>query len=70
MSTQLKTQQLQQDQQQLQQQKKTKAYALTINELRSYPGLENLSDMEAKEVIKSLEAFAQLTFSHYTNTYG
>ena len=61
----------QQEKHQKQEQKRnTKASALTPDALRSYPGLENLSKARADEIIKSLEAFAQLTFNQFTKTYG
>ena len=49
---------------------KRKAKALTVDQLRSFPGLETLTDAMAREIIAGLEAFAQLTFHQYTSRYG
>ncbi|MEX1240965.1 MAG: hypothetical protein WEB30_14665 [Cyclobacteriaceae bacterium] len=36
---------------------------MTIDRLREFPGLENLSDQEAKQVIDSLERLSLILFS-------
>jgi hypothetical protein len=38
---------------------------LTIEKLKSYPGLENLDDKEAEEVISSIEKFSLLMFQMF-----
>jgi hypothetical protein len=37
---------------------------ITIERLRKFPGLENLSDEEAKQVIDSLERLSLILFSY------
>jgi hypothetical protein len=37
---------------------------ITIERLREFPGLENLSDQEAKQVIDSLERISLILFSY------
>jgi hypothetical protein len=38
---------------------------LSIEELKSYPGLENYTDEMAEETIASLEALSILFYEHY-----
>ena len=40
---------------------------MTIERLREFPGLENLSDQEAKQVIDSLERLSLILFSTCRN---
>lgn len=43
---------------------KPKGYKLmTVERLREFPGLQNLSDQEAKQVIDSLERLSMILFS-------
>jgi hypothetical protein len=49
---------------------KPKNLNLTVTQLKQFPGLENLDDEQALEIIESLEAFAQLTFTQFTAIYG
>jgi hypothetical protein len=37
---------------------------LTVDRLKQFPGLENLSDEEAKKVIESLEKLSLILFSY------
>ncbi len=41
---------------------------LNIEELKSYPGLENYTDEMAEEVIASLETLSILFYEHYQKT--
>ncbi len=41
---------------------------LSIEELKSYPGLENYTDEMAEEVIASLETLSILFYEHYQKT--
>ena len=38
---------------------------LTVEELKTYPGLENLTDEQAKQVIDTLETHASILFDIY-----
>ena len=44
---------------------KEKNTGLTIEKLKSFEGLENLTDKEAEEAIHSLRRFAQITYKFY-----
>jgi hypothetical protein len=37
----------------------------TIEKTRTYKGLENLSDIEIKNILRSLKQLAQITFEFY-----
>jgi len=39
---------------------------LTIEKLRKYKGLENLSDKEAYEIISALKKFSYITYKYYS----
>jgi hypothetical protein len=41
---------------------------LSIDELKSYPGIENFTDEMAEETIASLEALSILFYEHYQKT--
>lgn len=41
---------------------------LSIEELKSYPGLENYTDEMAEKTIASLEALSILFYEHYQKT--
>lgn len=41
-----------------------KSQELTVEKLRTYPGLEELSDKEAQEIVFSLDYLANLLWEH------
>jgi hypothetical protein len=41
---------------------------ITIERLREFPGLKNLPDDEARQVIESLEKLSLILFSHLQKT--
>jgi hypothetical protein len=41
---------------------------ITIERLREFPGLENLSDHEARQIIEFLEKLSLILFSHLQKT--
>ncbi len=40
---------------------------LTVEELKTYPGLENLTDEQAKEAIDTIETFSIIMFHIHNN---
>lgn len=42
---------------------------LTAEKLRSFEGLEDLSDEEAQEAVFTIRAFASIVFDHYIETH-
>jgi hypothetical protein len=45
--------------------KPAKSQSLTVEKLRTYPGLEDLNDKEAQEIILTLGQFATICFEIY-----
>jgi predicted GTPase len=46
-------------------QRLSKGYKLmTVERLREFPGLENVSDQDARQVIESLQKLSLILFSH------
>jgi hypothetical protein len=41
---------------------------MTVERLREFPGLENLSDQDARQVIESMEKLSLILFSHLQKT--
>ncbi len=48
---------------------KSKGYKLmTVERLREFPGLKNLSDQDARQIIESLEKLSLILFSYLQKT--
>jgi hypothetical protein len=47
--------------------KTRKVPPLTVERLRQFPGLETVSDKEAKEIINALEKLSLILYSHFKN---